>query len=113
MALDLQADLLYDLGQYSECIAAENKAIANSDGKYAFMQFRLGTCYAQAQNWARAEAAFRISAEADKTDAASAYDLALSLQNEGYGGDAQHWYREALNRKPDDELRAKIVSALK
>jgi tetratricopeptide (TPR) repeat protein len=111
-ALSTEADILSDLGRNSECIAASTAAIKVSDGKYPWMQFRLGNCYFATEDWAHAATSFRLSAEADKTDAASAFNLGLSLQRQSFSGDAQQWFREALNRKPTDELRAKILRAL-
>jgi tetratricopeptide (TPR) repeat protein len=111
-ALDTEADIFYDLQRNSECIAAETAAIRASDGKYSWMQFRLGTCYFKTENWSQAATSFRLSADGDKTDAVSAYDLGLSLSRQGYESDALQWYREALRRNPDAETRAKILSAL-
>jgi len=56
------------------------------------MQFRLGNCYFATEDWAKAEASFRMAAQDDKTDAASAFNLGLSLQRQGYNGDAQQWF---------------------
>jgi tetratricopeptide (TPR) repeat protein len=111
-SLDAEAHLFSDLGRNSECIAASNAAIRVSDGKYPSMQFRLGVCYFAAEDWKKAETSFRIAAQADKTDAPSAYNLGLSLQRQGYGGDALTWFQEALNRKPDVEVRATILRAI-
>src|ERR1017187_5160649 len=44
-ALDLEAGILEHLERYTECIAAEQSAIRESDGKYPWMQFQLGNCY--------------------------------------------------------------------
>ncbi len=111
-AMDTEANIYSDLQRYSECVSVETQAIRMTDGRYPFMQFRLGTCYFAQENWAMAEHAFRISAEADKVDAASAFNLALSLRRQGMEADAKIWFREALTRNPDKELRAKIQSAL-
>jgi hypothetical protein len=43
----------------------------------------------------KAESSFRIAAEADKTDASSAFNLGLSLSRQGYGADARAWFQEA------------------
>lgn len=111
-SLNTEAKIFDDLEQYSECIAAAQAAIAASDGKYPFMQFELGSCNFATQNWSQAAASFRIAAESDSTDAVSAFNLGLSLSRQGFTVDAQHWFHEALNRKPDAELRAKIVGLL-
>jgi hypothetical protein len=112
-SLDVESKILENLERYSECIAASQAAIRNSDGRYPWMNFQLGQCYFATENWTQAAASYRIAAEADKNDPASAFNLGLSLLRQGYGADARQWFREALNRKPDDELRAKILSALK
>ena len=112
-ALDTEADILSSLNRNSECIAAETAAIRASDGKYSWMQFRLGTCYFAAEDWINATTSFRLAAQADKTNAAATFDLGLSLERQGYTGDAQQWFHEALSRKPDDELRGKILRELK
>jgi len=108
-----ESKIFADLERNTECVAAAQSAIRVSDGKYPWMNFRLGYCYFATGDWSRAASAFRISAESDKNDAESAFNLALSLSRQGFDSDANHWFREALNRKPDDELRAKILSALK
>lgn len=112
-AWNTEAQIFSDLQRYTECISAAQTAIRVSDGKYPYMNFRLGVCYFAIENWSQAESAFRLSAEADKDDAESAFNLALSLSRQGFEDDANHWFNEALRRKPDDELRAKIMSALK
>ncbi len=112
LALYDEASIYENLGRYSECVAAAQVAISNSDGKYPYMQFQLGNCYFALEDWVHAESSYRISANADKTDAASAFNLGLSLQREGFGADARQWFNEALQRKPDPELRGKILSAL-
>jgi tetratricopeptide (TPR) repeat protein len=77
------------------------------------MQADLGNCYFESQDWTQAEASFRIAAESDKADASSAYNLGLSLLRQGYTVDARNWFKEALNRKPDEALRAKILGAMR
>ena len=77
------------------------------------MNFHLGYCYFATADFSRAASAFRLAAEGDKNDAVSAFNLGLSLSRQGFGADANHWFHEALARKPGDELRAKILSALR
>jgi tetratricopeptide (TPR) repeat protein len=113
MSLDTEASILEDLDRYSECISAEQATIRLSDGKYSWMHFTLGNCYFDMQDWSQAATNFRLAAEADKSDAPSAYNLALSLSRQGYSTDADQWFREALNRHPDNTLRSKIVAALR
>jgi lipopolysaccharide biosynthesis regulator YciM len=111
--LNTEARIFENLQRYTECIAASQAAIRASDGKYPFMQFQLGNCYFDTSDWSKAETSYRIAAQADKNDAASAYNLALSLSRQGYTNDANQWFREALSRNPDAQLRAKILNALK
>ena len=112
-ALDSEAKIFEDLQRYSECISAAQAAVRVSDGKYGFTQFRLGNCYFDTENWVQAANSFRSAAEADKSDPVSAFNLALSLSRQGYSVDANEWFREALHRNPDSELRAKILNALR
>jgi uncharacterized protein HemY len=76
------------------------------------MHFVLGSCFFQAEDWAQAADSFRIAAMGDKTDAAAAYNLGLSLDRQGFTADARQWFHEALRRNPDDETKAKILSSL-
>lgn len=111
-AMDTEATIYFHLQRFQECESVESAAIRTSDGKYPYMQFRLGTCYFSEENWPMAENSFRISAQADKSDAASAFNLGLCLNRQGAVNDAKIWFREALTRNPDKELREKILSAL-
>jgi tetratricopeptide (TPR) repeat protein len=112
-AMGLKADVYYYQQRFSECESASTEAIRLSDGKYPYMQFRLGTCYFSQSNWAMAVNSFRIAANADKTDPSAAFNLALALSRENMDSDSQVWFREALRRNPDAELRAKILNGLK
>ena len=113
-SFDTEAKIFADLERNSECIAAAQSAVRMSDGKYPSMNFHLGYCYFATGDFSRAASAFRLAAEGDKNDAVSAFNLGLSLSRQGFSADAEHWFREAfLSRKPDDELRVKIMSALK
>ena len=111
-SLNIEANILENLQRYTECIAAAQAAIRASDGKYPFMQATLGGCYFDTQDWVNAASSYRIAAEGDKTDAASAFNLGLSLARQGYSADARTWFQEALRRSPSDELRGKILQAL-
>jgi tetratricopeptide (TPR) repeat protein len=107
-----EAEIFSDLNQFNECISAAEAAIRASDGKFSYMHFRLGWCYFRTENWTMAENSFRIAAEGDKTDFVSAFDLGLSLRNEGRTLDGNEWLREALRRNPDSETRTKILNLL-
>lgn len=112
-ALDEEAKIFGSLERYPECVAAAQAAISASDGKFPWMQFELGNCYFDESNWSQAAASFRISADADKTDAASAFNLALCFLRQGFRGDAKIWADEALARNPTGELRGKVLDLLK
>lgn len=103
-----EAEIYQQMHQNAECVAAAQNAIRVSDGKFSFMHFVLGNCYFEMENWTMAANSFRIAAEADRTDAPSAFNLALSLMNEERADDAQEWLREALRRNPDNALRNRI-----
>jgi len=112
-AYDTEAEIFSKLAQYTECIVAAKNAVRTSDGKYPYMHFDLGSCYFSTQNWAMAANSFQIAAEGDKTDVASAFNLALSFENLERESDAQEWFREALRRNPDSDLKARIMKFLK
>jgi len=112
-ALYEESIILSNLHRYSECISAASAAIRLSDGKYPYMHFEAGSCYYATNAWSQAETHFRMAAEANKTDAVSAFNLGLSLFNQGFTMDANRWFKEALNRRPDAELRDQILSELK
>ncbi len=109
---DVEADIYAALHRYPECIAAEQNAIRMSDGKYPYMHFTLGNCYFSMENWNMAANSFRIAAEADKTDVASAFNLALSYKNEERVADARDWFHEALRRNPNSDLRDRILKLI-
>ena len=111
--LNTEAGIFEDLGRNTECISAAQAAVRSSDGKYPWMIFRLGSCYFDTENWSQAATNFQLAANADKTNAAAAFNLGLSFARQGFTSDAQVWLREALKRNPDDELRAKIMNELK
>ena len=109
----LESVILDKMERYSECTSAAQESVRLSDGAYPYMQFQLGRCYFHSGNWSQAAVNFRLAAEANKDDAPAAFNLGLSLQRQGFEPDARLWFREALNRNPDSELRGKIVSELK
>lgn len=110
--LALEAKIFERLERYPECISAAQTAVQLSDGKYAFMQFRLGSCYFDSQDWSQAADSFRLAASEDTSDPVSAFNLGLSLQRQGYLEDAKVWFQEALRRNPDAELKEKILGLL-
>ena len=112
-AMDIEARVFEDLGRYSECVSAAKQAIRQSDGKFSYMQFQLGKCYFHSESWAQAVASFKLAAEGNKTDSAAAFNVALSLQREGFTVDAREWFAEALRRNPDPALRKEIEALLR
>lgn len=108
----LESQILENMERYSECTAAAQEAVRLSDGAYPLIQFQLGQCYFDSKNWSQAASNYRIAAEADKGNAAAAFNLGLSLLKQGFGADARQWFHEALNRNPSTELRGKIMTQL-
>ena len=76
------------------------------------MNFRLGNCSFETENWSIAAASFQRAAQADKSDAASAFNAGLSLARLGFASDPNLWFREALARNPGPEPKTKIENAL-
>ena len=108
-----EALIFSGMQRYSECVSAAQAAIAASDGKHRFMQFGLANCLFDMENWSAAAASFRIAADDDKTDAAPAFNLALCFMRQGFSSDARIWFGEALKRNPSEQIRDKILNALK
>jgi tetratricopeptide (TPR) repeat protein len=112
-ALYEEALIFEGMEHYSECVSAAQAAIASSDGKFKWMQFGLGGCYFDLENWSQAAASYRIAAEEEKSDPAPAFNLALCYERQGFTSDAKVWFAEALRRNPGPELREKILNAMK
>jgi tetratricopeptide (TPR) repeat protein len=108
----IQSRVLENLGRYSECIASEQAAVRLSDGKYEEYHFTLGNCYFDISDWVHAALSFRNALTLSPKDSNIAFNLALSLLNQGYKSEAQYWFREALTMNPSPDVRAKIISAL-
>jgi tetratricopeptide (TPR) repeat protein len=111
-AMDTAATSYEKMERYTECVAMAKQAVQVSEGKFPGMHFRLGACYFDLEQWVQAGNSFRIAAEADKTDPAPAFNLALCLRHQGFTTDAKDWFREALHRNPDPDFRAKILGDL-
>jgi tetratricopeptide (TPR) repeat protein len=107
------ADALFGLHRNYEAVTAAKEAIRLTDGKWAFMHFRLGSAYFELQNWELARDSYLKAAELDKRDPASAYNVALCLQNLRYFTDAATWYEEYLRRKPDSTDRDEILGRIR
>lgn len=111
--LHVEALIYENMERYQECISTEKAAVAASDGKFPEMLFHLGSCYFDTQSWVLAEQNYRLAANADKSNAGAAFNTGLSLARQGYSNDARVWFEEALRRHPGDELRSKILNAMK
>jgi tetratricopeptide (TPR) repeat protein len=110
-----QADALFGLRRFQEAINASTQAIRLSDGKYAYMHFRLGSSYFELENWDFAKQSFEKAAELDLSDTAAPYNVALCYSRLGYRADAAKWFQEVLRRNPNHPERADIqrrISAL-
>jgi tetratricopeptide (TPR) repeat protein len=105
----LQADALFGLRRFQECIQAAKQAIRWSDGKYARMHFRLGLAYFETENWEMSRQSFQKAAEMDTRDPAAAHNLALCMARLGFYRDAAKWYEEALRRDPKHPDREDIL----
>jgi tetratricopeptide (TPR) repeat protein len=107
------ADALFGLHRNYEAVTAAKEAIRLTDGKWAFMHFRLGSAYFELQNWELARDSYLQAAKLDKTEPASAYNVALCYEKLGYLFDAAKWYEEYLRRKPDTSDRDEILGRVR
>lgn len=109
----LLARALNKLHRNTEALAAANSALKISEGKYAFVHFALGQIYFDLSQWSDAEEAFKHAAALDKTDAAATFNIALCMQNQGYGSDAADWFEETLRRDPKHPKRSELENRIK
>lgn len=108
-----EAQIYQDTSKFTECTTAAQAAIRASDGKYPYMQEVLAECYFSLEDWSQAEIYFKLAAEGDRSDASAAFNLGLTYARQGYSSDAKIWFTEALNRHPDEQLKEKILNALR
>lgn len=101
------------LGRNGEAATAAENAIRLSDGRFAEMHFVLGSAYFDLQNWERAARAFQKAAELAPEESASAYNVALCMQNQRFYLDAAKWFEEVLRRKPDHPDREEILRKIR
>lgn len=109
----LLARALNRMHRNSEALSAAKMALRLSEGKYAFVHFTVGSIYFDMAQWADAEDAFKHAAALDKTDAAAAFNVALSLQNQGYKSDGVDWLEETIRRDPKYPKRAELEARIK
>lgn len=112
-AYDDLGDALKGLHRYQEALNAFQQALRLSDGKYAWMHFKLGSVYSEMENWDFAQQSFEKSAELDPKDPASAYNVAVCNAKRHYYGDAANWYEEYLRRKPNASDREDILNRIR
>jgi tetratricopeptide (TPR) repeat protein len=99
------ADALYGLRRFEEAITTSQQAIRLSDGKFAWMHFRLGSTYFELKNWDFARQSFEKAAELNPKLAAAVYNVGLCYANQGYYRDAVKRYEEYLRRNPNGSDR--------
>lgn len=109
---DDMAKALIGLQRYTEAVSAAQAALRLSDGKYGSMHFTLGSAYFDLKNWQLAEQSFRQAAEMEPQEPASAYNVALCLQDMGDYTDAVTWYQEYLRRAPNAPDRDQILARI-
>ena len=112
-AYDEMADALFGLRRFRETINAAQQAIRLSDGKYAWMHFRLTSAYFELQDWDFARQSFQKSAELNPRMFASIYNVALCYSKLGYYRDAITWYDEYLRRNPNASDRTGVEATIK
>jgi tetratricopeptide (TPR) repeat protein len=112
-AYDEMADALFRLRRFQEVVNAAQQAIRLSDGKYAWMHFRLASAYFELQDWEFARQSFQKSAELNPKMFASIYNVALCYSKLGYYRDAITWYEEYLRRNPNASDRTDVEATIK
>lgn len=105
---DALGDSFYYLQRYNEAVAAEKEAIRLTDGKFSYMHFRLGTAYAQLDQWRSARDSFEMAWNENPKNDTAAYNVAISLVHEGFNADAAQWYRKVLKINPAREDKDEI-----
>jgi len=111
-AYDEMADALFGLRRFQEVVTAAQQAIRLSDGKFAWMHFRLGSGYFELQNWEFARQSFEKAAELNPKLAPAAYNVGLCYVRLGYYRDAVKWYEEYLRRSPSASDRSDVEQTI-
>lgn len=109
----LLARALKGLHRSPEAIVAADAALKISEGRDAGVHFLRGMIYFDMGQWADAAEAFKHAAALDTTDAASTFNIALCLQNEGFDSDAADWFQETLRRDPAHPKRIELERHIK
>jgi tetratricopeptide (TPR) repeat protein len=106
---DALGDAYYYGQRYNEAVSTEKEAIRLSDGKYAYMHFRLGAAYFELEQWKLAESSFETAFQEDPKSESAAYNIALCLLRQGFRLDAIQWYRRVLKINPNREDKEDIL----
>jgi tetratricopeptide (TPR) repeat protein len=110
---DDMSEALIGLRRFEEAVNASQQAIRLSDGKYAFMHFRLGQAYFDLENWEFARQSYEKATELDPSDASSAYNLALCLGHLKYYLDEAKWFEEYLRRNPNASDKSDVLARIR
>jgi tetratricopeptide (TPR) repeat protein len=104
---------LTGLHRNQEALNAFQQAIRLSDGRYAWMQFEVGSVYFDMENWEFARQSFQKAAELNPKDAAAAYNVAICYAKQNYFFDAAKWYEEYLRRNPNATDKEDILNRIR
>ncbi len=110
---DDMAEALIGLRRFDEAVNAEQQALRLSDGKYAWMHFKLGSAYFSLENWNFALQSFQKASELDPKEPASVYNVALCHQKLHHWSDAVQWYQEYLKRNPTADDKARVLEVIR
>jgi tetratricopeptide (TPR) repeat protein len=110
---DEMADALYGLRRFEEVVTAAQQAIRLSDGKFAWMHFRLGAAYFELQNWDFAKQSFEKAAELNPKLSPAVYNVGLCYVRLGYYREAVKWYEEYLRRNPNATDRSDVEATIR
>lgn len=100
LAFSALTSALLKAERWSEAESSARSAIRLTDGAHSAMHFALGAALFNQERWSEARSAFEQSATMNDKDAASAYNVGLSLLRLRFHGEALVWLREALRRDP-------------
>ena len=112
-AYHLLASALLRDDRKMEAIEASKVALRLTDGKHSSMHFALGSAYFGLERWKDAALAFESAARLDPTDAAAAFNVAVSNSNDRDTPAAIFWAREALRRSPPPETKLRAEQLLR
>jgi tetratricopeptide (TPR) repeat protein len=112
-AYDALAEALLGLRRFQEAINAAKQAVRLSDGKYAYMHFKLGFAYFEVENWEFSKQSYAKASELDPSDSTAPYNLALCELRLGYRTDAARWFEEVLRRNPNHPQKQEILNRIR